>query len=161
MKKSLIIIAMFGSLVLSHAQIYEANLNGLQEVPPNASPATGFGDFSLTGTTFSVTTGSYQDLLGNSTFITLNDASSGTNALIAILTSDVLGATTGTFSGSVPLTSIQITDLQNGNLYVNIRSMAFPSGEICGEILPVPEPSASLIVGCGLASVAFLRRRQR
>ena len=45
MKKiSIIIIAIFGSLVLSDAQTYQANLDGLQEVPPNASPAFGQGD---------------------------------------------------------------------------------------------------------------------
>ena len=46
MKRISIVMALFGSLVFSRAQTDEANLDGLQEVPPNASPAFGFADFT-------------------------------------------------------------------------------------------------------------------
>src|ERR1022692_602887 len=110
MKKPLIIVAIFGSLVLSHAQIYEANLDGLQEVPPNLSTGYGFGEFSLSGTTFSVTSGSYQDLLGNSTAITLSDAGPAPNGPVVFLLTLSPGAPFGPFGGSGTLAAGQITD---------------------------------------------------
>ena len=62
----------------------QSNLDGLQEVPPNGSPAFGLGDFTLDDSTntLAVTTGSYQDLLGGSTAVTVNDAAVGTNGPI-------------------------------------------------------------------------------
>jgi hypothetical protein len=158
-KKTLTIIAVFGSLVVAHAQIYEANLDGLQEGPPNSSPGYGTGDFSLSGTTLSVTSGSYQDLLGNSTAITLNDPH-GTNVVIFMLTLDSPGTTSGTFSGSVTLTSSEITDLQNGNLYVNLRSNVYPGGEIGGKLEPVPEPATLALMGVGSLALLVMRRRK-
>jgi hypothetical protein len=153
MKKTFIIIAILGSLVLSHAQSsFEANLDGLQEVPPNASPAFGLGDFSLSGTTFSVTTGSYQDLL---------DAAPGVNGPVVFsLTLDSPGTTTGTFSGSGTLTAGQIADLNSGNLYVNIHSTVFPGGEIRGQLEPVPEPATMALMGAGSLALLAMRRRK-
>ncbi len=50
-----------------HATIlnFEVNLDGLQEVPPNASPSFGFADLTLDDSSglVSMTTGTYQDLL--------------------------------------------------------------------------------------------------
>jgi len=161
MKKTLAIIVLLGSLAVANAQIYEANLDGLQEVPPNASPAFGLGDFSLSGTTFSVTSGSYQDLLGNSAAITLNDAAPGFNGPVVFnLTLDTPGATTGTFSGSGTLSAGQIIDLNAGNLYVNIRSQVFPSGEIRGQIVPAPEPATMALTGAASLILLAMRRRR-
>src|SRR5438132_1574347 len=63
---------------------FVANLDGLQEVPPNASPAFGLLDATVDNTTgaFTVTTGTYQDLLGGSTAVTINDAAVGVNGPI-------------------------------------------------------------------------------
>ena len=162
MKKILTIIAVFGSLVLSHAQTYEANLDGLQEVPPNASPAFGLGDFTLSGTAFSVTTGTYQDLLGGATAVTLNDAAVGFNGpILFVLTLDTPAAATGTFSGSGALSAGQIADLNAGNLYVNIRSAVFPSGEIRGQIFTeTPEPATMALMGAGSLALLAMRRRK-
>jgi hypothetical protein len=156
MKTLLILAAIFCGTTAVQAQTFEANLDGFQVVPPNASPGFGFGEFTLTGTTFTVTTGSYQDLLGGSSVITLNDAPVGTSgASIAQLTLDSIGSTSGTFSGSVTLTSGQITDLNAGNLYVNLRTSVFPSGEIRGQIEAAPEPSTWALMLGGLGVLAF------
>jgi CHRD domain-containing protein len=76
MKTVLIIIAIFGSISISHAQFnfyfYSASLDGSQEIPPNSSPGIGDADFTLSNTTFSVTSGSYSDLQGNASGITVN-----------------------------------------------------------------------------------------
>ena len=156
MKNLLVLAAVLCAAPAVHAQTYDANLDGFQEVPPNASPAFGYGEFTLTGTTFAVTTGSYQDLLGNSTVITVNDAAVGSNGTSLFqLTLDSPGTTTGTFSGSGTLTTGQITDLNAGNLYVNLRSNVFPSGEIRGQIEAAPEPSTWALMLGGLGVLAL------
>ncbi len=68
-------------IVSARAQsTFIANLDGLQVVPPNASPAFGTGDFTLTGTNLVVTTGFYQSLLGGSSILsTLSDGAIGVN----------------------------------------------------------------------------------
>jgi CHRD domain/PEP-CTERM motif len=147
---------------IASAQTFDANLDGFQVNPPNASPGFGSGDFSLSGTTFSVTDGSYQDLLGNSTAVTLNDAAVGTNGpLVFALTLTSPGTTSGTFSGSGTLTTPQITDLEAGKFYVNLRTNVYPSGEIRGQLSETPEPSTWALILGGLGLVAFWRMPRR
>jgi hypothetical protein len=164
MKQFLTIIGIFGSLTIAHAQSYVAELAGNQEVPPNSSPGYGDADFTLSGTTLSVNagTGTYQDLLGNSSAVTINDASPngyGYNGAVIFAPSlNSPGSTSGTFTGSGSLSTQQISDLNAGDLYVNLRSNVYPSGEIRGELELVPEPSTLALLGAGaLASLA--RRR--
>jgi hypothetical protein len=136
----------------------EANLDCLQEVPPNASPAFGFGDIMLdtTAGTATVATGSYQDLLGNSSTVRISDAAVGANGpTIFLFTLDA----PGTFSGNGPLTPAQVNYMLLGNTYINITSNVFPSGEIRGQLLQVPEPATLGILGIG--SIALLKRRAR
>jgi hypothetical protein len=86
----------------------EAELEGLQVVPPNKSPATGLVEVTLDNASglFTVISGSYQGLLGNSLAVSLNDAPVGVNGLTALsLTIDSPGDMTGTFSGSGTLTA--------------------------------------------------------
>jgi hypothetical protein len=144
---------------------FEANLDGLQEVPPNSSPGFGLLDATVNDVSgaFLVTTGTFQDLLGGSTAVTINDAAVGTNGpIVLVLTLDTPAANTGTFSGGGTLTAPQIADAVAGNLYVNIRSQVFPSGEIRGQLFGTPEPSSLLLFA--MASIGFLmiaRRRLR
>jgi hypothetical protein len=126
---------------------FEANLDGLQVVPPHVTPAFGFADATLDTSTdlFSITTGNYNDLLGNSTTVLLRDAAVGSNGpSILTLTLDSPGTATSTFSGSGTLTPTQVTDLTAGNVYVQITSNVFPSGEIRGqfEAVATPEPGS-------------------
>jgi hypothetical protein len=161
MKKIIAVLAVLCSLAISNAQTYQATLDGLQEVPPNASPAFGLGDFTLSGTNLSVTTGTYQDLLGGATIVTIQDAPVGViGPKVFLLTLDTPGSTTGTFSGLGGLTAAQITDLNAGNLYVNIRSSVFPGGELRGQILAVPEPTSLALFGIG-SLVLIAKRRKK
>jgi hypothetical protein len=130
-------------------------------VPPNASPAFGLADATLNDVTgaFSITLGSYQDLLGGSFNVFLNDAAVGSNGpLIMTLTNDTPGATTGTFSGGGTLTLAQITDMTAGNTYLRVTSQVFPSGEIRGQLFTVPEPATVVLLGLGALGVLAAAR---
>lgn len=163
MKIILISLVVLSGVSVSHAQSFEANLDGFSEVPPNASPALGSADFTLSGTNLSIDagTGVYSDLLGGATTVRLQDAAAGMNGpTLFSFNLDTPGATSGTFSGFGYLTASQVTDLQNGNLYVNIASTVFPSGEIRGQLIAAPEPSTIALAGTGLLGLLAVRRRK-
>jgi hypothetical protein len=163
-KKTLIVIALLSSLALSHAQIYDANLDPFQEVPPHNTPGYGSADLTLSGTTLSINanTGVYADLLAGASTVRLQDAALGANGpTIFTFNLDTPGNTSGTFSGSGTLTAGQITDLNNGNLYINITDPVYPSGEIRGQIETVPEPATMALMGLGPLVGAFLLRRKK
>jgi hypothetical protein len=65
----------------------------------------------------------------------------------------------GTVSGTVVLNATAEASLAASRLYVNIHSGTNGGGEIRGNIVPVPEPSA--LAGVALAGMAALRRRRR
>jgi hypothetical protein len=167
MKKFLTVIAIFGSFTVSHASVYLAYLDPFQEVPPHNTPGYGDVDFAFnSGTsTLSVTSGTYADLLAGASTVRLQDAAPGANGpTIFMLTLNTPGNTSGTFGGSGILTPAQVTDLQNGNLYVNITDPVYPSGEIRGQLeaAKAPEPAtfltgALLLIPFGLSSVRKLR----
>ena len=145
---------------------FEANLDGLQVVAPNASPAFGFGSLTLDTVSgaVNVVTGTYQDLLGGATAVSLNGmAAPGNNAGALInLTLDTPGAASGTFSGGGTLGIMAIGGMQAGNTYLLIRSSVFPSGEIRGQLFPaeVPEPgSIALAIFGALGLTVGTRRR--
>jgi hypothetical protein len=166
MKNFLTIIAIFGGLTIAQAQNFDANLDPFQEVPPHNTPGYGSVDLTLSGLTLSVDagTGTYNDLLAGASTVRLQDAAVGANGpTIFVFTLNTPGNTSGTFSGSDTLTAGQLTDLQNGKLYVNITDPVFPSGEIRGQLeaAAVPEPStylagALLLVPFGLSSLRKL-----
>lgn len=141
-----------------------ADLDGLQVVAPNASPAFGALDATLNDANgdFTVVSGTYQDLLGGATAAILNDAAPGFNGpLIFLLTLDTPGAASGTFSGMGSLNATQMADMIAGNTYVRIASQVFPSGEIRGQLFVTPEPSSVILFCLGGLGVLAVARRQR
>ena len=163
-------VVLSGALVLGIGSVAKAtqypmiaNLDGLQEVPPNASPGFGSIDGTYDDSTmvFTITSGSYQDLLGNSTAVTLNNGAIGANGpILAVLTLDAPGTMTGTVSGaSGALTPANGAALLAENTYINIRSNVFPSGEIRGQLFLVPEPASLGLLGMAGASLLARRRR--
>jgi hypothetical protein len=51
---------------------------------------------------------------------------------------------------------------EHGDLYIDIHTQIYPEGEIRGELVPVsvPEPSTWLLLGPGLAWLAYWRRKR-
>jgi len=80
-----------------------------------------------------------------------------------------LGTTSGSINGTLQLVAgpggfdlpTQITQLESSLWYINIHDSVFPGGEIRGQILPVPEPSALPLLGIGVCGLWLSLRRHR
>jgi hypothetical protein len=161
-------LILFGTRVASAVTLnFEANLDGLQVVAPNASPAFGYGNLTLDTVTgaVNVVTGTYHDLLGGAVDVTLHGmAAPGINAGTQLnLTLDTPGAATGTFSGGGMLGVMANGGMQAGNTYLLIRSQVIPGGEIRGQLLPVavPEPGSIVLAVVGALGLSACARRHR
>lgn len=123
------------------AQTYVANLDGLQENPPHATPAFGQATAVLAGNVLTVS-GSFSGLLANYTGSHIHNAPAGTNGGVVFpLVNNGAGTSGGWDAGtnSFVLTAAQIATLQAGNYYVNVHSQLWPGGEIRGQLyLDVP-----------------------
>lgn len=106
-----------------------ANVNGQQEVPANASTASG----TMTGTynkttrvlTYTVT---YQGITPAAGHI--HQAAPGANGPVMVPFSSIASPITGTAT----LSQADGDALLAGNAYVNLHTQAFPGGEIRGNI---------------------------
>jgi hypothetical protein len=149
------------------AQSFDANLDSFQEVMPHNTPGYGSADATFNNVTDILTitagTGLYADLLAGATTVRLQDGAVGMNGpTISLLNLDTPGNTSGTFSGSTTaITGAQLTDLLNGNTYLNITDSVFPSGEIRGQLLVTPEPPSCMLLGMGAACLFAVARRGR
>ena len=117
---------------------FSVSLNGLNEVPVNASPGTGSGTLVInnaqTQVTYSIT---YQNLTSNRTAQHIHaPAPVGINAgvVVPLLAT---GTTSGTVSGTTLLgvNALNIVRwMVNDSAYVNIHTINFGGGEIRGQI---------------------------
>lgn len=136
-----------------------AELDAVQEVPPNASPARGFGLFTVNRRTNTMRYYiAYGGLTGNETAAHIHGfAPHGTSAGV------LFGLPAGSpKTGTITYTDAQEENLKRGLSYVNIHTVNFPGGEIRGQITPnvlpmdptqeVP-PNGSPAIGCELLSM--------
>lgn len=184
MNKALSAVLLAASLSLPVAanaatQVYSFNLDGLQEVPPNASPAAGSAQFTVDDTldtiTFVLTAFNLQG-----TFAAAHihgPAMAGVNAgVVFSLTganADYAGQVmAGPFAipnsymlyGANKAAGPSLADLINAQpwmYYVNLHTSAFPGGEIRGQMAPVPEASTYAMMLGGLGLVGFMAARRR
>jgi CHRD domain len=169
---------------LGEERIYSITLNGANEAPANASPATGTGTVTidLDLLTMRVQT-SFSGLLGNVTVAHIHgptlDPGAGIAGVMTVTPSFVnfpAGVTAGSYDHTYDLTlassfnpnfvnsqgglvnarSTMLAAMSDGKAYLNIHTTAFGGGEIRGFLVPEPT-TATLLVGAALAT---LRRRR-
>jgi hypothetical protein len=128
------ITAPAGSVVTANSKIvtYVATLSGANEVPANASAATGTATLAFNTATKMFT------VIVNHTAVSptaghIHTGAAGTNGGVAFGFASPVSPISYT---SPVLTDAQILDLEAGNLYVNLHSAAFPGGEIRGNLVP-------------------------
>jgi hypothetical protein len=159
-------VAVFVSMAAANANMLEfaALLDGLQETPPVATPATGDATLMVDDTTLDWTlTGNYSGLIGTVSAAHIHGpAPPGTPAgVIAGGTLMAVGSPNGTLSGAGTLTAAQFTDLMGGLFYVNVHSSFRPGGEIRGQLGYVPEPGTIVLLGMGGVGVFAAAWRRR
>jgi len=119
------------------AKTFKARLSPVPIDVTMQSTIAGTGSVSATlnGTKLTVT-GTFSGLKSPATIAQMHkSAVRGVRGPVAFdLT--VLPGTTGTIGGSVDLTELQLTDLQNGRLYVQLHSEKAPAGNLWGWLLP-------------------------
>lgn len=139
-----------------------ANLSGLNEVPPNASPATGtiMGTFDDVTKMFMMDT-SVTGLTSPSTAAHIHLAPIGVNGPVQIPLSGTTGSTTYTSHDMAILTAQQESDFMADLWYVNVHSGQFPGGEVRAQIEPTVVPEPSTFLGLAIAGGLLLGLRRR
>ncbi len=117
------------------AETFFAYLNSAQEVPTNASTATGYARIFLNESAGTISfTVVFTGLSSAQTASHIHaPAAIGANVGVAI-NFGAVGGTAGTISGSAAITPTQISQLRSHLGYVNVHSTNFPGGEIRGQL---------------------------
>ena len=150
MKKNVTLFLLLFIAVVAQSQTtyFKAVLDGAQEVPTNASTASGVAIIKYDAATKSLQlTGDYQDLTTGITVSHIHSpAAAGVNAgpLFTITNS---GGTSGTLRVSATLTVAQEADLIAGNMYVNVHSTTYIGGEIRGQITATTAGQTEYLTG--------------
>lgn len=138
--------------------LFEAFLDGLQVVPPVATPGTGTFTVTLdTATnTLSNASGSYSGLIGSVTNASIQGpAPIGINGGAFLFLDPPTLEIPG---GSAMITPGQAQAMIDGDTYIIIRTNSRPGGEIRGQLMLVPAPCTAAIPAVG---GLFAPRRRR
>jgi hypothetical protein len=176
---------------LATVHSYQAFMDGPSEATPNASPGTGFGTIVYDDAAHTLAlNASFSGLTAGTTASHIHaPTATPFSGMAGVATTTPsfalfpLGVTSGTFSNVLNLTqssswntsyvtanggttagaeSAFAAALAGGMAYWNIHTSTFPSGEIRGFAIPIPEPATCLLIAWGAAGLCFFpRRRQR
>ncbi|HZL99690.1 MAG TPA: CHRD domain-containing protein [Planctomycetota bacterium] len=117
---------------------FGARLNGAQEVPPVPTAATGTATIVINpnnSVTYSVTV---SGMTGTAAHLHHAPFGSGIPGSIEV----PLAGGPMVYSGtSLPLSDVQLVELQTRQWYVNVHSAAFPGGQIRGQVVPAGIPN--------------------
>lgn len=137
-----------------------ANLSGVQETPPNASPATGIGLVVLDDVANTIKVNeSWSGLSAPATASHIHTGGVGIPGPVTFALTSVPAATSGSLEQTFAVTPAQIASLEAGQMYFNVHDSVFPGGEIRGQISVVPEPAMLSLLGTG--AMALMARRRR
>ncbi len=116
---------------------FKAHLTAKDEVPPNASTATGDGTFVLNTATNELTWDvTFSGLSGPALAAHIHGpAAPGANAGV-LVGFDPPKAPAGEIKGSNVILKSQVADLKAGKWYANIHTAANQGGEIRGQLMP-------------------------
>lgn len=117
--------------------LFSAELSGLAEVPPNASPGTGTAMLSLNDAQTEVTYHiEFSGLLGMETAAHFHNAPPGVNGSV------IFGLPMGSPKDGVwPVGPAEVAALFADEVYVNVHSDMFPGGELRGDISVLTTPA--------------------
>jgi hypothetical protein len=169
--------------------VFDVNLNGFSESPPNASPGVGVAEVDYDNVLHLLTVDmSFSGLLGTTTASHIHAATAvpGTGTAGVATTTPYfsgfpIGVTSGTYSNTLDLTltssynpayitanggttagaeSALAAAMVAGEAYLNIHTTVVPGGEIRGFLVQVPEPSSMILTGLGVMGLAWTTRRR-
>ena len=117
-----------------------ANLTGAQETPPNSSPGTGQGTFMVNPFDRSIAgIETFQGVVNATDTHIHSSAGVGVPGGIVIRGTVTLGDPGKlAIASAAPLADNLFVSFMSGNLYYNVHSQQFPSGEIRGQLSIVP-----------------------
>lgn len=134
---SLLCLMLFSTVFTANAASYfTGNLTSSQEVPPNASTATGFGRVTLNDAETQITASVYYSgLSSNVTAGHIHTGAFGVSGPITFNLNPTIGVTSGSVvNATFAINAAQLADLKAGNMYFNIHTTTNPGGEIRGQL---------------------------
>src|SRR5215471_14531998 len=189
------LIALVGCMLLAGMAgnaaviVYDVNLSGPNESPPNASPGTGFAMITLdtVANTMRVQV-SFSNLVAGTTASHIHcctpaplSGTAGVATTTPTFLNFPLGVTSGTYDNTLNMLdpasynpafvsanggttaaaeAVLFAGIGAQDAYLNIHSQTLPNGEIRGFLsLAAPEPGTFLVAGIALAGL--IRRRRR
>jgi hypothetical protein len=138
---SIPIVAVVGSgaLIAQQPKTFKARLSPVAIDVSLQATVAGSGSVSavLTGTKLSIS-GTFEGLRSPATIAQIHKGpvkgTRGPNIFDLAVTKTE--ATTGTLSGTIDLTPLQVADLEKGRLYIQLHSEKAPDGNLWGWLLP-------------------------
>lgn len=161
-----LVVASVASLSQAQSFSYTAALSGANEVPANASTATGNTLVTVNSATGAVTWNTSSSIpQASSTGHHIHRSAAGTNGPVVVNFN-------ATYAGSTTVaTSLAAEIVGNpGGFYVNLHTAAFPGGEIRAQLFAVPTPGSVPVLGMPLVGLlvvalagfgAFVFRRSK